>query len=173
MRDEAARTVSRETTGLPWRELYEAHATELVGYLWRLTGDPEVATDLMQDTFIAGMRDESALRDGAKVRAWLFRIATRLAIKRLRRSRLIAFVPFAGTERSAVGTLDVEALAVRDAIRSISADQAVALVLHYAHGFTRAEIADLVGRSEETVKSRIARGRRAFLSVYDRQGGTP
>jgi len=165
--------VSREKTGLPWRQLYEAHAAELVGYLWRLTGDREVATDLMQDTFIAGMRDESALRDGAKVRAWLFRIATRLAIKRLRRSRLIAFVPFAGTERSAVGTLDVEALAVRDAIRSISADQAVALVLHYAHGFTRAEIADLVGRSEETVKSRIARGRRAFLSAYDRQGGTP
>jgi len=165
--------VSRETTGLPWRELYEAHATELVGYLWRLTGDAEVATDLMQDTFIAGMRDESALRDPAKVRAWLFRIATRLAIKRLRRSRLIAFAPFAGTERSAVGTPDVEALAVRDAIRSISADQAVALVLHYAHGFTRAEIAELVGRSEETVKSRIARGRRAFLAAYDRQGGTP
>ena len=85
----------------------------------------------------------------------------------------IAFAPFAGTERSAVGTPDVEALAVREAIRSISADQAVALVLHYAHGFTRAEIAELVGRTEETVKSRIARGRRAFLAAYDRQGGTP
>jgi len=164
--------VSRET-GLPWRELYEAHAAELVGYLWRLTGDAEVATDLMQDTFIAGMRDQAALREPAKARAWLFRIATRSAIKRLRRARLIAFVPFAGTERATEGTPDVEAIAVRDAMRSISADQAVALVLHYAHGFTRAEIAELVGRSEETVKSRIARGRRAFLSAYDRQGGTP
>ena len=56
-------------------------------------------------------------------------------------------------------------------MRSNSADQAAALVLHYAHGFTRAEIAELVGRSEETVKSRIARGRRAFLAAYDRQGG--
>jgi len=51
-------------------------------------------------------------------------------------------------------------------------DQAAALVLHYAHGFSRAEIAELVGRSEETVKSRIARGRRAFLEAYDREGGT-
>jgi len=164
--------VSRET-GLPWRELYEAHAAELVGYLWRLTGDREVATDLMQDTFIAGMRDQAALRELAKARAWLFRIASRLAIKRLRRARLIAFIPFAGTERSTEGTPDVEAIAVREALASIAADQAVALVLHYAHGFTRAEIAELVGRSEETVKSRIARGRRAFLSAYDRQGGTP
>ena len=172
VRDEAANAVSRET-GLPWRELYDAHAAELVGYLWKLTGDREVATDLMQDTFTAGMRDEAALREPAKARAWLFRIGTRLAIKRLRRARLIAFVPFAGTERASEGTPDVEALAVRDAMRSISAEQAAALVLHYAHGFTRAEIAQLVGRSEETVKSRIARGRRAFLAAYDRQGGTP
>jgi DNA-directed RNA polymerase specialized sigma24 family protein len=172
VREEAASGVGR-VTRLPWRELYEAHAAELAGYLWKVTGDREAATDLMQDTFIAGMRDETALREPEKARAWLFTIATRLAIKRLRRARFIAFVPFAGTERSAVGTPDVESLAVRDAMRSIAADQAVALVLHYAHGFTRAEVAALVGRSEETVKSRIARGRRAFLAAYDRQGGTP
>jgi RNA polymerase sigma-70 factor (ECF subfamily) len=172
VRDEAATAVSRET-GLPWRELYDAHAAELVGYLWKLTGDREAATDLMQDTFIAGMRDEAALREPAKVRAWLFRIGTRLAIKRLRRARLVAFVPFVGTERSSEGTPDLEALAVRDAMRAIASDQAAALVLHYAHGFSRAEIADLTGRSEEAIKSRIARGRKAFLAAYDRQGGQP
>jgi RNA polymerase sigma-70 factor, ECF subfamily len=172
VRDEAAKPVSRET-GLPWRELYDAHAAELVGFLWKLTRDREAANDLMQDTFIAGMRDQRALREPAKARAWLYRIATRLAIKRLRRARLIAFLPFAGTERSTEGVPDVEALAVRDAMRAISPDQAAALVLHYAHGFTRTEIAVLTGRSEETVKSRIARGRRAFLAAYDRQGGTP
>jgi RNA polymerase sigma-70 factor (ECF subfamily) len=171
VRDEAADAVSRGT-GLPWRELYDAHAAELVGYLWKLTGDREAATDLMQDTFIAGMRDERALREAAKARAWLYRIATRLVSKRRRRARLVAFLPFAGTERSADGVPDVEGLAVRDALRAISADQAAALVLHYSHGFTRAEIADLTGRSEETIKSRIARGRRAFLAAYDRQGGT-
>jgi RNA polymerase sigma-70 factor, ECF subfamily len=169
---EAASGVGR-TTRLPWPELYDAHAAELAGYLWKVTGDREAATDLMQDTFIAGMRDEAALREPVKARAWLFRIATRLATKRLRRARLMAFVPFAGNERSVEGAPDVEGLAVRDALRAISADQAAALVLHYAHGFTRAEIAELVGRSEETVKSRIARGRRAFLAAYDHQGGTP
>jgi RNA polymerase sigma-70 factor (ECF subfamily) len=155
---------------LPWRELYDAHAAELAGYLWKLTGHREDAMDLMQDTFVAAMRDEQALREPEKVRAWLFRIATRLAIKRLRRDRLIAFLPFAGTERSTEGVPGVETLALREAMRAISAEQAAALVLHYGHGFTRAEIAALVGRTEETVKSRIARGRRAFLAAYDRQG---
>jgi RNA polymerase sigma-70 factor (ECF subfamily) len=170
VRDEAAQPAGR-VSRLPWRELYDAHAAELAGYLWKLTGDREVATDLMHDTFAAGMRDEIAIRDVALARPWLFRIATRLAMKRLRRARLIAFLPFTGTERSTGGVPDVEALAVRDAMRSISSDQAAALVLHYAHGFTRAEVAELTGRSEEAIKSRIARGRRAFLAAYDRQGG--
>src|SRR5258708_26087847 len=112
-------------TRLPWRELYDAYAPELIGYLWKVTGDREVATDLMQDTFAAGMRDERALREPAKARAWLYRIATRLAIKRLRRARLIAFVPFAGTE-PAGDAPDIEALAVREAMPAISPDQAAA-----------------------------------------------
>ncbi len=172
VRGEAASEAGRSTR-LPWRELYDAHAGELAGYLWKVTGDREAANDLMQETFIAGMRDEAALREPAKARAWLFRIGTRLATKWLRRGRLIAFLPFIGTERSTEGEPGVEPLAVRGAMRAIAPDQATALVLHYAHGFSRAEIAELVGRSEETVKSRIARGRRAFLAAYDRQGGTP
>ena len=160
-----------QPTRLPWRELYEAHAAELAGYLWKVTGDREAANDLMQETFIAGMRDEQALREPAKARAWLFRIGTHLAGKWLRRRRLIAFLPFKGTERSIEGEPGVEPLAVRAAMRALAPDQATALVLHYAHGFSRAEIAQLVGKSEETVKSRIARGRRAFLVAYDREGG--
>ncbi len=166
---QAARAVA--STRLPWRELYDAHAAELAGYLEKLTGDREAAIDLMQDTFIAGMRDEAALRDTTKARAWLFRIATRLATKRRRRARLIAFLPFTGRERAPHEAFDAERSAVRAALRSLSTVQAAALVLHYAHGFTRAEIAELVGRSEETVKSRLARGRRAFLRAYEREGG--
>jgi RNA polymerase sigma-70 factor (ECF subfamily) len=166
---DAARAVAN--TRLPWRELYDAHAAELAAYLTKLTGDREEAIDLMQDTFISGMRDEAGLRDVARVRAWLFRIATHLAFKRRRRARLIAFIPFTGRERASDPPFDVERDAVRTALRAISPDHAAALLLHYGHGFTRGEIADLLGRSEETIKSRIARGRRAFLRAYAEQGG--
>ena len=84
---------------LPWRELYEAHAPELASYLLRLTGDREVASDLMQETFVVGMRDERALREPASARAWLYTIASRLGTKWLRRRRLIAFLPFLDTDR--------------------------------------------------------------------------
>lgn len=155
---------------LPWRELYDSLADELLAYVWRLTGDREAATDLMQEVFLAGMRDERQLRDVRKVRAWLYKIATRLAVRRMRRARLIALLPFSGRESTGGDVPSADALAVRAALRRISPEQAVALVLHYAHGFTRAEIAEMSGRSEETIKSRIARGRRAFLAAYDTGG---
>ena len=168
--DETA-TALRTARRLPWRDLYDALADELLGYLFRLTHDREVATDLMQETFLSGMRDEEQLRDPDKARAWLYRIATRLAIRRLQRRRLIGFLPFTGRETSAAATPDIERIAVRDALRALSPEQAAAVVLHYAHGFTRGEIAEITGRSEETIKSRIARGKRAFLKAYERNGG--
>lgn len=126
----------------------------------------------MQETFLIAMRDEAQLRDPDKARAWLYRIATRLAVPRLQRRRLIAFLPFTGRETSEAGRPDLERIAVRQALGALSPEQAAAVVLHYAHGFTRAEIAQITGRSEETVKSRIARGKRAFLAAYERRGGT-
>jgi len=157
---------------LSWRDLYEAHASDLLGYLWRLTGDREMATDMMQETFVMGMRDEAQLRDPEKVRPWLYRIATRLATRRLERARLIAFFPFSGREISTEASPDIEGIAVRDALRALRPEQASALVLHFAQGFTRVEIAEITGRSEETIKSRIARGKRSFLAAYQRHGGT-
>ena len=119
-----------------------------------------------------GMRDEAQLRDPEKVRPWLYRIATRLATRRLERARLIAFFPFSGREISTEASPDIEGIAVRDALRALRPEQASALVLHFAQGFTRVEIAEITGRSEETIKSRIARGKRSFLAAYQRHGGT-
>ncbi|HZP96627.1 MAG TPA: RNA polymerase sigma factor [Candidatus Limnocylindria bacterium] len=168
--DETASGLST-TRRLSWRDVYDALAAELLRYLWHLTRDREVATDLMQDTFLAAMRDEGQLRDPNKVHPWLYRIATRLATRRLQRARLVAFLPFSGREQSERGEPDIERIAVRAALAAVSPDQAVALVLHYAHGFTRTEIAEITGRSEETIKSRIARGKGAFLAAYDEHGG--
>ena len=76
-RTPTAITILSKRIGISTRELYDAHAAELAGYLWKLTGDREDATDLMQDTFVAAMRDERALREPEKARAWLFRQLSR------------------------------------------------------------------------------------------------
>ena len=57
---------------------------------------------------------------------------------------------------------------MRSALDAIPFDQATTLLLHYHAGFRRGEIARMHGVSEETVKSRLARGRRNFMAAYRR-----
>ena len=151
-----------------WRELYEEDATVLLRYLAKLTGDREMASELMQETFVRALRANPGFENPRAAHAWLFRTATNLARNELRRRRLLAFVPFSGVEHAPRSAFDIEGDQVRAALRSLPFDQAATLLLHYHSGFRRNEIAELHGISEETVKSRLARGRKSFIAAYRR-----
>jgi RNA polymerase sigma-70 factor (ECF subfamily) len=140
----------------------------LVRYLAKLTGDREVAADLTQETFVRAIRAAPDLSDAASARAWVFRTATNLARNYLRRRRIVAFLPFSGRERQEREAFDATADQVRSVLRSLPFEQATTLLLHYYAGFHRSEIARMHGVSEETVKSRLARGRKNFIAAYRR-----
>jgi RNA polymerase sigma-70 factor (ECF subfamily) len=114
------------------------------------------------------MRANPEFETDRSAHAWLFRTATNLARNEMRRRRLLAFVPFSGRESATGGGFDFEADHVRTALRSLPFEQATSLLLHYHAGFQRHEIAHLQGVSEETVKSRLARGRKGFTAAYRR-----
>ena len=151
-----------------WASIYETHAGELAGYLAKLTGDRDAGLELMQETFVQALRTERSIREAAAIRAWLFRTGTNLAFNYRRRRALLTFLPFTEAERAPRGTYDHEAEHVRAALRSVPRHEAAALLLFYDSGFKRAEIAALLDVSEETVKSRLARGRKSFMAAYRR-----
>ena len=151
-----------------WAQLYERHAGELLGYLIKLVGDRDRASELLQDTFVRGLRSDHTIREPAAVRGWLFQTATNLARNDRRRRGLLRFIPFSGAERAPEGAFDVGAEHVRAALRGISTDEATVLLLRYHAGFSRAEIAAMQGTGEETVKSRLSRGRKNFMAAYRR-----
>src|SRR5438105_4816065 len=146
--------------------LYAAHAGDLARYLRRLVRDPETAADLVQETFVRAMSARRVPEAEEKIRPWLFRIASNLAVSHLRRARLRALLRL-DPAPPAPATLD-EAEHVRLALRSIPPEQAVTLVLALHQGLNRREVAALLGVSEEAIKSRLARGRLNFAAAYRR-----
>ncbi len=164
---EGSIAASGQVSALDWESLYALHAEGLLRYLTKMTGEGEVAADLLQETFVQAMRREAQLRDPGSVRAWLFGIATNLARQHRRRARLLRFVPFSGRE-AIDDHFDPAAETVHRALASIPFEQAAALVLHYRAGFSRAEIAQMSGVGDEAVKSRLARGRANFIAAYHR-----
>lgn len=152
-----------------WATLYSEHAAGLGHFLRKLTGDPEVASELVQETFVRAIRAgrQAELRSE---RAWLYRIASNLARDHARRRRLLRFVPFSGGEVDPAA-LDPDAALVHRALDRLTPALSTALLLHYDAGFSRQEIAEIEGVTEDAVKARLARGREAFARAFKQVGG--
>ena len=152
------------------RDAFDALVARWHGPLWtyarRLTGSDQAAHDVVQDVWIRVLRGIARLRDGARLRAWLFGITRRTLMDRLRAQ----YAEPAGDEVDP-DTLATEGLdAADDAGRdeaSLLAELArlpvverEVLTLFYLREFSLAEVAALLEIPVGTVKSRLHRARR-------------
>ena len=158
--------------------LYNRHAHHLLGYLVHLTGDVNLAEDLVQELFLIVWRDAGRFRGHSSVRTWFFGIAHNLGLMALRRKRpelldemtadrLTAFDP--DPLDMAVLALDRERLAA--ALATLSASQRAVIELTFYHGLRRAEVAQVLGCPVGTVKSRLHYALRALARVMSDQDG--
>ena len=156
--------------------IIEHYQAPIIRYLYRLTGDYEMAKDLAQDTFVQAYKGILKTDAELSFKAWLYRIATNNAFRHSRRKKLLSFIPFTSKERDiqiADERLDCpeDTVAIREALLKVPQEQRTCLVLHFVEGFKYREIAETLGCSEEAVRKRVARGRKLFIGLYDREGG--
>lgn len=151
-----------------WTYVYELHGRTLLRYLRRFTARGEEAEDLLHDVFERAMSASDVPADAALL-PWLYRIASNTAISHLRRGTIRRFLPLSALREAAAPRVDSDDLVlVRQALRAIPPAQAVALVLVHHEGFARRDAARLLGVPEETLKTRLARGRLNFAAAYAR-----
>ena len=148
--------------------MYEAHHAEVYAFLVRSTRDPSAAEDLLQETFLRLTTEARAGRAPEQVRAWLFRVASNLAISRARRHATANTYMdrYGQTDHDGAVMDSPEATALRRernetlerALNDLPADARVALLLS-AHGFRGEEIAETIGRSHGATRSMLLRAR--------------
>jgi hypothetical protein len=78
---------SARTTLDEFEGFFRAHEPRLSAYLWRMTGDQQSASDLCQETFLRAWQRYDAIRAYDRPDAWLFRVATNLAMQLTRRKK--------------------------------------------------------------------------------------
>lgn len=145
------------------RELYGRHAAWLLLRLRRRTADPDVAAEAVQDTFVAVWKSAGAFRGDGDVGAWLWGIAIRQLLSRLRRRAaptpatgavLQARSPWVRSVEDEV-LLAIEHGGLGDALRVLSPALRQALLATVIDGLTTKEAAQLLGVPQATVKSRV------------------
>jgi RNA polymerase sigma factor (sigma-70 family) len=156
-------------------ELFEAEFSRLFRYLDRLSGDPDLAADLAQETFIRLYR-RGSMPDSPEV--WLVTVALNLfrnaRSTTSRRLRLLArWGEPARTEEPAskdVGALET-ASQVRAALATLEERDRDMLLLR-AEGYSYREIAAALELHEASVGTLLARARRAFREAYEVSHGS-
>jgi RNA polymerase sigma-70 factor (ECF subfamily) len=149
------------------RELYERHAAWMSARLRRRCADKEIVADVLQDAFVAAWQGASKFRGDGEVAAWLWGIAIRRLVSRLRRNTtgLMNLGP-ALLDRDAVDVsaeeevlLTVEYSDLGTALARISPELRVVLQVTVLDGLSTREAALLLGIPQGTVKTRLARAR--------------
>lgn len=128
----------------------------------RLTSDPAVAEDLVQETLLLAWRAFSQFRDGSNARAWLFRILMNEFRGRARKVLPAPLaVPFESEPMAAPLDID-DGIDMAQALESLSLDHRSVLLLGVVEGFTCEEMVEILGVPIGTVMSRLSRARSAL-----------
>lgn len=159
-------------------ELFDRHHRRLYQLACRLSGTPDQARDLVQDTFlrVAGS-PTSVPADPAAAEAWLIRILVNLCRDRWRarssRRRLEALFPTKSwmTPATDPETRLVARSAIWTALGELPPRRRAVIVLHELEGLSVERAAEILGISAVTVRWHLARGRRELALIVTRLQG--
>jgi RNA polymerase sigma-70 factor (ECF subfamily) len=145
-------------------EFYTATVGRMIGVLFPVTGDLHEAEEVVQEAYARASTRWARLRDYDAPEAWVRRVAMNLAADRGRRLQRQARALLRAGPPPAVPPASVEALALADALRTLPVHQRQAIVLHHLVDLPLDEVATILGTRTGTVKSWLARGRRALAA---------
>ena len=150
---------------LDFAAFYDTTWQRTVACAYGMTADLSAAEDIAQEAYCQAWRRWRKLRLYDDAGAWVRLVATRLAVSRWRRARTsIDFLARSRGPELAAPPSEATILLVT-ALKQLPEAQRRAVVLHHLGDLPVAEIAQIEGCPEGTVKARLSRGRAALAEL--------
>ena len=152
-------------------DLIRARVDRLFGIARRILRDVDRAEDALQDALVIAWRDLPDLRDPDRFDFWLQRVLSNMCIEHARRERRrysrLEVIDLAEhisrDELAGVADRDV----VDRAFKRLKPEERAVLVLRYYAGYQPADIAEVLGISGGTLRSRLHHAHRAMRAAID------
>jgi RNA polymerase sigma factor (sigma-70 family) len=164
--------------GAALEELYERHSSWMLARLMRRCNDEDVVVDVVQDTFVTVWKDAGKFRGDGEVAGWLWGIAFRRMVSRLRARKDVVLLPV--WDAPALGRapaaedevlLGVEYGDLAGALRRLSPEFRSVVQAVVLEGLTTKEAGKLLGVRENTVKTRLHRAKAQLRGALATQEG--
>ena len=163
--------------------LMDLYGRAIYRYACRMVGDPDLADDVLQTTFIQAYEDLPRFQSRSSLRVWLFGIARHRGLDALkaRRRRRWRFPGMSedAPEPSAHPTVEAHAIGSRlsDALarclKSLKESVRLVVLLRYEHEFSYSEMAEICGEQAPTLQARVARALPLLKRCLEQQGLQP
>lgn len=155
-------------------ELYNRTYNNVYFTVKALIKSEDTILDIVQDSYVKGFKNLSQLQESDKFRAWMKRIAHNSAVDYLRKAKPVIFSTMSTEEDEVIEFEDdrVENLPevvidqkettrlIKEILDSLSEEQRLVVGMFYYEQMSVKEIAETLGISENTVKSRLLYGRK-------------
>jgi RNA polymerase sigma-70 factor (ECF subfamily) len=147
-----------------WRLLEPEHPRTRA-FCRKLMGNREDGDDLYQDALVAALLKFSEIRNIASFRPWLYRTVVNTFKNRVRRPWWKRFSPLTTEIEETIGGVNpLDSYTARRrldrAFRTISTHDRLIVTLFELEGWTIRELAELLGKRQSAIKTRLSRARR-------------
>jgi RNA polymerase sigma factor (sigma-70 family) len=147
----------------PFERFYLLHRDEVLGYLRRLLGPR--AEDAWQETFLRALRAYDRLQHGKHLRAWVFTIATNVAMDDLRARKP---EPLRDGDEPCVELRREAYRELEHLTGDLPPTERAAVVLRYGYDLAYTQIADALGSSEDAARAAASSGVRRLRRTHER-----
>jgi len=165
-------------------ELVETYKDKIYGFLYRMTGSREDASDLLQEVFLRVYNNLHAFDETMRFSPWIYRIAQNLAVDHLRKRRNMVYLdeptgeggdmywqlesPEPGPE--AIVEFEDFRGSLAGALGNLPPIYKAVLLLRFVQGLSYEDIARSLDLPLTTVKTRLHRAREALRQSLVKQG---
>lgn len=159
-------------TEAQFRDFYTLTARPLKAYLSRLTGNPALAEDLLQESFYRLLRAALPAMDASARKSYLYRTATNLARDHFRASKfqpeqLEDYPNHAGEDPTGSAQVSTD---IQNVLNEIKPNERELMWLAYVEGATHREIAAVTGLKEASVRPLLFRVRQKLAALLRERG---
>jgi RNA polymerase sigma-70 factor, ECF subfamily len=173
------RLVERVATGdrLAMQLLYARHHLRVYRFVLRIVNDAATAEDLTSDAFLDVWKNARRFEGRSQVSTWILSIARYKALAALRRrandpfdDEIASSIPDDADGPEAILEKQNESAVLRQCLTQLSPAHREVIDLVYYHEKSIAEVAEIIGAPQNTVKTRMFHARKRIAALLDAHG---
>jgi RNA polymerase sigma-70 factor (ECF subfamily) len=151
---------------IPWLvsqsfdQIVSGHQTQLLRTAYRMAGNWADAEDVAQEVFVRLHRHGLRFPNEGALRGWLYRVTVNLCLDRARAAQPweeLAEVPSRADSAEALAIRDEQKRRLMAALSRLAPKERAAVVLREIEGLSTQEVASILGSTEGTVRSQVAK----------------